>query len=55
MKKAIVPIIPTKIVKPTIEVIAPPVKPTTIPLQYSCIILSSVEHCALDCYKHIKV
>ncbi len=51
MKKAIVPIIPTKVAKPTVEVFAPPIKPPTIPLQYPCIIYSSVEHCALDCFK----
>lgn len=55
MKKAIVLIIPTKVAKPIVEIIAPHVKPTTIPLQYPCIIYSNVEHCASNCFKQIKV
>jgi hypothetical protein len=55
MKKTTILIIPTKVVKPIVEVIAPPIKPTTIPLQYPCIIYSNVEHCAPNCLKQIKV
>jgi hypothetical protein len=55
MKKTIITIVPTKVAKPIVEVIAPHVKPTTIPLQYPCIIYYSVEHCAPYCFKQIKV
>lgn len=50
-----IPIVPTKVAKPIVEVIAPHVKPTTIPLQYPCIIYSRGEHCAPYCFKQIKV
>jgi len=39
-EEPIVPIVPTKVVEPLVEVITQPVEPTRIPLKYPCFELS---------------
>ncbi len=50
-----VPIVPTKVVEPVVEVIAQLVKPTIVPLKYPCIIYFSSKHRAPNYPRKIEV
>jgi hypothetical protein len=43
-----------KVAELVVEGIAQPVKPTRMPLKYLCIICSSFEHHAPNCFRKIK-
>jgi hypothetical protein len=49
-----VPVVPTKVAKLVIKVIAQPIKPTKVPLRYPYIIYFNFEHCVPNCLRKVQ-